>query len=77
MDEPQIQEITKRLDVLISLVLQTIQRDGHSISLRGQVNLLSELGLRPVEIAKILGKTQTFVNKELTGLRKIGKRGRK
>jgi hypothetical protein len=74
MEESQLQEVTKRLDVLISLLLQTISHGGHNLSVRDQISMLSELGLRPVEIARTLGKTATFVNKELSMLRKPRKR---
>jgi hypothetical protein len=76
MEEFQLREITKRLDVLISLVLQTVAHEGRSLSVRDQIRMLSELGLRPVEIAGTLGKTATFVNKELSVLRKPRKRVR-
>ncbi len=38
--------------------------------LKQQVEVLNKLGLKPKEIAEILGKTNTHVSKELTGIRK-------
>ena len=70
MEREQLHEITKRLDVLIGLVIQNVQRDGKNANIRGQIQILSGLGLRPAEIAGILGKTNSFVNKELTLLRR-------
>jgi len=46
------------------------------MSLRQQIETLSNLGLRPKEIAEILGKSGTHVSKELSGLRKQA-RGRR
>jgi hypothetical protein len=63
-------EIIKRLDIIISLLLQAGERSGKKLTLRDQISLLSDLGVRPVEIASILGKKPTFVNKELSIVRK-------
>jgi hypothetical protein len=63
----------KLLGVMIALLL----RQGHEgpPSLRQQVETLDDLGLRPFEIASILGRSSTYVNKELTGIRKAKKKG--
>lgn len=66
------QAITRRLDVVIALLLRLIQSDDRMLSTREQIFILSSLGLRPVEIAHILGKKTTYINKELSGLRKAG-----
>jgi hypothetical protein len=44
-------------------------------ALKKQIEILSNLGMRPVEIAETLGRTQTHINKELAGIRKSGKKG--
>jgi hypothetical protein len=70
---PQIDhsaDISKRLGVVIALLLRTLSKSGDSLSLRDQVQLLSDLGMRPKDIAEILGRTSTYVNKELASLRK-------
>jgi hypothetical protein len=59
------------LGVIIALLLRQ-GRDGPP-SLKQQIETLNDLGLRPSEIASILGRSNTHVNKELTGIRK-GKR---
>ena len=64
-------ELNKRLGVVISLILRLIPKDGGGISLKEQVRILDDLGMRPRDIAKILGRTQPHINKELAGLRKI------
>lgn len=67
------EEISKRLGVIIALLLRSISRESDGLSLRDQVKLLSELGMRPKDIAEILGRTQGYVSKELVSLRKKGK----
>ena len=42
--------------------------------LKQQIEVLDDLGLRPSEIAEILGRSSTHINKELSGLRKSRKR---
>ena len=66
-------EINKRLGVVIALLLRMLPKDGHELSFREQIQLLSELGVRPKEIAEILGRTRGYINKELTTLRKYEK----
>lgn len=61
----------KLLGVMIALLIR--QAPNGPPSLKQQIETLSELGLRPSEIAGILGRSATHVNKELTGIRK-GKR---
>ncbi|KKR51736.1 MAG: hypothetical protein UT89_C0009G0003 [Parcubacteria group bacterium GW2011_GWE1_40_20] len=69
-------EINKRMGVIISLLLRMVQQDKSSISLKDQVCILDNLGMRPRDIANILGRSQPHINKELTGIRK-GKRKEK
>lgn len=63
-------ELNKRLGVIIALLLRSLTSTKDSLPLREQVQILSELGMRPKDIAEILGRTPTYVNKELTMLRK-------
>ncbi len=61
-------ESTNRLlKVMIALMLR---RDEHPLNLKQQVEILSGLGMKPSEIAETLGKTATYINKELSGIRK-------
>lgn len=61
-------ESTNRLlKVMIALMLR---RDEHPLNLKQQVEILSDLGMKPSEIAETLGKTATYINKELSGIRK-------
>lgn len=63
-------ELNKRIGVMISLLLRIVQQEKSSISLKDQVRILDNLGLRPRDIAAILGRTPTYINKELVGIRK-------
>lgn len=62
----------KLLKIIIALMLR--KKDEDAPSLKQQISTLDEFGLRPSEIAEILGRTPTYVNKELSGMRK--KKGR-
>jgi hypothetical protein len=63
-------ELSKRLGVMIALLLRNSPSSGEQMSLRDQVSTLSDLGMRPKDIAEILGRTTTYVSKELSTLRK-------
>lgn len=66
-------ESTNRLiRVMIALMLR---RDEHPLNLKQQVEILDGLGMKPSEIAETLGKTGTYINKELSGIRK-GRKGK-
>ncbi len=58
------------LRVIIALLLE--QSDAFS-KLRQKVDFLDRSGMKPTEIAKVLGKTAGYVNKELAGIRKARK----
>jgi len=67
--------INKRLEVIINILLQQPGSEAGARTVREQVQLLYAAGLKPKEIAEILGKSSVYVNKELSGLRKAGKVG--
>jgi len=60
------------LRVIIALLLR--QKEEQAVSLKRQIEILDDLGMRPVEIAETLGRTPTYVSKELVGIRKHKKR---
>jgi len=71
MNDEELTQLNKRLGVMIALTVKTIPKNtSDTLSVRDQIQLLSELGVRPKDIAEILGRTQSFVGKELSGLRK-------
>lgn len=66
--EPDGLALTNRL---LKVVIAILMRGGErQMPLKQQVEVLNKLGLKPKEIAEILGKTNTHVSKELTGIRK-------
>jgi hypothetical protein len=68
MDELQLGSTNRLLKVIIALLLR---REEKSLqTLRQQVEILNDLGLRPAEIAEIIGRTANYVNKELAMIRK-------
>lgn len=69
-----LKELNNRLGVMISLLFRMIPSDKPSMSLKNQVEILDNLGLRPRDIAIILGRTSGHINKELAGIRKISKK---
>jgi hypothetical protein len=75
--DSQFKELSKRLGVVIALLVKTLPKGHDGLSLRDQVELLSELGVRPKDIAEILGRTQTYVGKELARIRKSRAKGKK
>jgi hypothetical protein len=59
---------TRLLKVMIGLLVRQNVTDPPT--LREQIETLSNLGMRPSEIADALGRSNTYVNKELSGIRK-------
>ncbi len=60
---------------LLKVIIAVLIRGGEKqMPLKQQIETLRSLRLRPVEIAEILGKTSTHINKELSGIRKQTKR---
>jgi hypothetical protein len=59
---------------LLRVIIALLMKDADSLKkLRQQVEFLDQAGLKPSEIAKIIGRTNTYVSKELTGIRKTRK----
>jgi hypothetical protein len=69
----EIQSTDRLLRVIVALLVR--QQDKELAPLKKQIEILSNLGMRPVEIAETLGRTQTHINKELAGIRKSSKKG--
>ncbi|HWD21437.1 MAG TPA: hypothetical protein VHB20_19380 [Verrucomicrobiae bacterium] len=72
MDENALESTNKLLKVIIFLLLRG--KDEEKLTLRQKIEILNELGMKPKEIAEILGRTNIHINKELTGIRKTQKR---
>ncbi len=73
MDKNELQSTNKLLRVIVALLLR--KKDEKTLTLRQQIEILSDLGIKPAEIAEILGRTNTYINKELSGIRKSHKQG--
>jgi hypothetical protein len=71
MDKNELQSTNKLLRVIVALLLR--KKDEKTLTLRQQIEILSDLGIKPAEIAEILGRTNTYINKELSGIRKSRK----
>jgi len=68
MDTNSSESTNKLLQVIIAILLRG--KEETRLTLRQQIEILADLNLKPVEIAEILGRTGTYVNKELSGIRK-------
>ena len=68
MDKDTLESTNKLLKVIIALLLRG--KSDEPLNLRQRIEILSDLSLKPAEIAEILGRTNTYVNKELSGIRK-------
>lgn len=67
-----IEEITKRLDVIIYLLLKQNQEKGATT--RQIIKELNDIGLKDYEIAKIFGKSRSYIASEVTLLKKSKKK---
>jgi len=69
VDEHQnISELTKRLDVIIYLLMKQNQERGGTT--RQMIKELNDIGLKDIEIAKIFGRSRSYIASELTLIRK-------
>ena len=60
------------LRVMIALLVR--RKEEKPLSLRQQIDVLDDLGLKPAKIAQILGRSNVHINKELSGIRKKRKK---
>ena len=70
-DDDDIKDITKRLDAILAVLLESMNEDAKKASITKRIRLLHASGLRPSEIAHVLGKTTAYVSNILW--RKTGK----
>ena len=68
MDKDTLESTNKLLKVIVALLLRG--KSDEALNLRQRIEILADLNLKPAEIAEILGRTNTYVNKELSGIRK-------
>ena len=72
MSKDSAESTNRLLKVMIALMLRG--KEDATPTLRQQIRTLTELGMKPFEIAEILGRSSTYVNKELVGIRKESKK---
>lgn len=75
MEKQLLENINKTLEVIVGLMLRSLPDSG-AASLKDRVLMLESLGMRPKDMARVLGKSVTHINKELSigrGTRKKGK----
>ena len=70
----QLIELNRKMGVAIALLLRSVSRDTVVLPLKEQIAILDGLGVRPVDIAAIVGKTPGHVNKELVAIRRGSKK---
>jgi len=68
MANPEVESTNRLLRVMVALLLR--QREEDATTLRQQIQVLDDLGLKSAEIAAILGRTSGYISKELSGIRK-------
>jgi len=71
MDKNTLESTNKLLRVMVALLLK--RKDSDTLTLRQQIEILNDLGLKPLEIAEILGRNNLYINKELSELRRSRK----
>ncbi len=71
MDKNTLESTNKLLRVIVALLLK--RKDVDTLTLRQQIETLNDLGLKPLEIAEIIGRSNIYINKELFELRKSRK----
>jgi hypothetical protein len=72
MNKNDFESTNRLLKVMIALMLRGQQEA--TPTLRQQIKTLAELDVKPIDIAEILGRSSTYVNKELVGIRKESKK---
>ena len=71
MDKNTLESTNKLLRVMVALLLK--RKDSDTLTLRQQIEILNDLGLKPLEIDEILGRNNLYINKELSELRRSRK----
>ncbi len=66
---PELKEIVKRLDAILNVLLESSPAEGKKLPMSRRVQLLYQAGLRPSEIARILGKTPSYIAVELSRIK--------
>jgi hypothetical protein len=70
-----LENINRNLEVVIALLLRSLP-GADAASLQDRVFMLEAIGMRPKDMAKVLGKSANHINKELSVARSTTKKGR-
>jgi hypothetical protein len=54
--------VVRRLDAVLAILLELIDEESKKASITRRITLLHLSGLKPSEIARIVGKTSVYVN---------------
>jgi hypothetical protein len=65
-----LHQFGQKLDVIAAILLRLVPKNLEGLSLKDQISLLDGLGVRPIEISKIIGRSQGYVSKELVAIRR-------
>jgi hypothetical protein len=63
-----LENINRNLEVIIGLLLRSLP-DSDAAHLRGRILMLRDMGMRPKDIARVLGKSTNHINVELSQAR--------
>jgi hypothetical protein len=74
MNKIELESTNRLLRVIVALLVR--RKDEQILTLRQQIEILNDLGVKAAEIAEILGRTNTYISKELSGIRKSHKQGK-
>ena len=69
MENEELIKITKRLDILINILLNKIDLSESSVKDKDKIELLNNLGLTITEIAEITGKSRQNIDVVLRRLK--------
>ncbi len=72
MDNNQFSEISKKFDLVITFLALNLVKDAKTQ--KEKIVTLSALGLKPAQIAGLLGTTSNTVSVALSGVKKKGKK---
>ena len=72
MENELLENINRNLEVVIALLLRSLP-GADAASFQDRVLMLEAIGMRPKDMAKVLGKSANHINKELS----VGRSARK
>jgi hypothetical protein len=73
MEHELLENINRNLEVVVALLLRGVP-SADAASLRDRVFMLGAIGMRPKDMAKVLGKSTSHINKELSVGRNAAKK---